>query len=395
MKKQHHITLNIPIHLSNKDYSILSQAMQEYTALVFQAYQLALGYRNRKRLQEKLTRTEIYSMLKTKLKILNTRYLLAAISDALKAKKSKLEKKKRLKFLILERLKLKPQLRVIGRKDRGCASSIRIDFEKYTLIIRLKNNVIKAKMKSRNYHKRWLNYLRTRVEKKETSYTVRVIKIKNKPITQITFPIFPNVSNKTTRDLIIGVDFNPTLLAIAIIDKSGNLKKFDTIRFDNDLSNNMSRGERIRILGRAVKKLIKVACKLNASIVIEDLKLFPQIFKDKRKRQIPFSKFKRILISNSAMYGYELVLVNPAHTSNIARFKYFGKIKRGHHHLAAFLIARRGAGIMEKIPTSFLRYKIIKKMIPSSWELKNNKINPTRITWHGPYIRFVPRNASK
>ncbi len=386
----YYITINVPIHLNNEDYSILSQAMSEYTKLLYRAYQLALGYSNGKKLERRLTRNEIYNILKKELKTLNTRYLLAAIADALKAKKSKLEKKKKLKFLILERLKLKPQIRSIGRKDRGCASSIRIDFAKKELIINFKTRTIIAKMKTRNYHEKWLNYLKKRVENKEISYTVRIIKIKNKPVAQITFPIFPIIKEISTRDTVIGVDFNPSFLAYAIVDRTGNLIKIGKIKFENDLGNNMSKGERVRILGKGIKQLIKLAKELNATIAIEDLQLYPVINKNKNKkiRQIPHRRFKEILISNSALHNIELVFINPAHTSNIAHHKYHW-LKTNEHCIAAFVIARRALGIIEKIPIHFLEYKTFKKMIPVKWEIEKGKVNKTRIAWIGPYARFV------
>jgi len=376
---EHYITINIPIHLSSEDYSILSQAMEEYNRLVKEAFRL-IWYG--------VNRTEIYSRLRNELRILNTRYLLAAISDAAKAVKSK--KKAYSKYGRFRGYypRLFPQLRTIGRKQRGTASSIRINFDSSTLTIRLKNGIIIAKMKLRTYHKRWLNYLQEKVNNKEISYTVRIIKRWNKPLAQITFQIQPNIAREYKGN-ILGIDFNANCITYALVDKDGNLLKVGEIKHENDLTINMKKSERIRILGKSIKKLIKIAKRYQAAIAIEDLSLFPIINKNSKLRQLPHRKFRNILIAHSAIDNITLIFVNPAHTSNIATYKYT-QIKATVHKKAAYVIARRALGIIEKIPLRFLEYKTFRKMIPKKWEILAKKVNKTRIAWNGPHVRFVP-----
>ncbi len=382
MKNEYYVTLNIPIHPSSHDYSLLSEAMEEYRKLFYKAYWMYWhGYKQ----------NEIYNSLKNELRILTTRYLLAAISDAIKVVKSKKRAWQKWNHFKGFWPRAKPQIRAIGRKDRGSSSSIRIFFDTKQIKINLKKGVINVKIKIQRHHEKWLEYLKERVRKRETSYTVRIIKIKNKPLAQVTFPISPIIKEKASKSMVIGVDFNSSFLAYAIVNRGGNIIEFGKIRFENDIANNMSKGERVRILGKGVKELIKLAKKYNATIAAEDLSLYPIINKRKRLNQIPHSKFKQILISNSALYGIELVFVNPAHTSNIAKLKYKQIFNVNEHCIAAYVIARRALGLIEKIPIQLLEYKSIKKMIPKMWEIKKDRVNRTRIIWVGPYVRFIKK----
>ena len=64
---------------------------------------------------------------------------------------------------------------------------------------------------------------------------------------------------------------------------------------------------------------------------------------------LDYSRFEDCVSNMAVRNGIDLVEVNPAYTSQIAKQKYAGTRKIPVHNAAAYVIARRGQGFKDKL----------------------------------------------
>ena len=151
----------------------------------------------------------------------------------------------------------------------------------------------------------------------------------------------------------VGVDFNADHLALAEVDRFGNL--VDHRRIDTFLAHKDTE-QRRAIMGDAVKVVVEHAVRVSKPIVIEHLD-----FTDKKAQletvdpgrartlsALAYSQFDAMLRSAAFRAGVHVQDVNPAYTSVIGAVNTAQRRGISVHLGAANAIARRGLGLSER-----------------------------------------------
>ena len=155
----------------------------------------------------------------------------------------------------------------------------------------------------------------------------------------------------------IGIDYNDGFIQIAETNETGNLVRLERIPLDYHGTGNRAKSE----MQENVAKVVKQAIQVGKTIVIEDLdfqktKSKTQKGKTERGKQynrmlhkFDYSRYKETLENCCYRNSVELIKVNPAYTSRIAKAKYCESRKLNVHAGAAFVIARRGMGLKDVV----------------------------------------------
>ncbi|MEQ2130027.1 IS200/IS605 family accessory protein TnpB-related protein [Caldanaerobacter subterraneus KAk] len=163
---------------------------------------------------------------------------------------------------------------------------------------------------------------------------------------------------------VIGIDVNayPDNISWTEVDKKGNLISYGSIPMPELASGSSDKREYFR--WQYAHEIVKLAKEKGKAIVIEGLDI-----KDKGKRG-DFSGRKSRRIKHSFSYksllskiktlakreGIEVIEVNPSYTSIIGMLKYAPQYMITKDIAAAYVIARRGLGLQEKIPDNYIKF---------------------------------------
>ena len=153
---------------------------------------------------------------------------------------------------------------------------------------------------------------------------------------------------------VIGIDYNDGFLECVETNRSGNMVDASQIELEYHGTGNKAESE----IKEKLSKVVRSAKERKKSIVIEELD-----FKKKKSEQQKgeAKDYNRILhlfdyhrylfwMENLCIkYGVELIKVNPAYTSKIGKQKYSNRKKLTVHRAAAFVIARRGQGFIDRL----------------------------------------------
>ncbi len=159
----------------------------------------------------------------------------------------------------------------------------------------------------------------------------------------------------------LGIDFNPTSIDWAVVDREGNLKKHGSIKINvQDKRSNQTQD----IIGKAVAQVVRVAESFQVPIVIEDLDFQQKkaSLQEKGKKyarmlsNMAYSRFTQIIETRCNRTGVELLTVDPAYTSVIGVTKYMAMYGLNSGCAAALVVARRGQGRTEKLSICHARY---------------------------------------
>uniref|UniRef100_UPI0004A41F62 IS200/IS605 family accessory protein TnpB-related protein n=1 Tax=Thermoanaerobacter sp. A7A TaxID=1350366 RepID=UPI0004A41F62 len=173
---------------------------------------------------------------------------------------------------------------------------------------------------------------------------------------------YPEIMIKKDKG-VIGIDINayPDNISWAETDEKGNLISYGSIPMPELASGNKDKREYFR--WRYAHEIVKIAKEKGKAIVIEELEI-----KEKGKRG-DFSGGKSRRIRHNFSYKsllkkikvlakreeIEVIEVNPAYTSIIGMLKYAPQYMITKDIAAAYVIARRGLGIEEKIPSNYIK----------------------------------------
>ena len=202
----------------------------------------------------------------------------------------------------------------------------------------------------------------------------------------------------------LGIDFNPTSIDWAVIDREGNLKKHGSIKVNiQDKRSNQTKD----IIGKAVAQIVRVAESFQVPVVIEDLD-----FQQKKASLIELGKKYARMLSNMAYSvftqmmetrcnrtGVELIKVEPAYTSVIGVTKYMAMYGLNSGCGAALVVARRGQGRTEKLPECHARYfrKPEDSLKSRAWQTFAKKVKlcgaGNRHTWYSSGTKQVRANC--
>ncbi len=202
----------------------------------------------------------------------------------------------------------------------------------------------------------------------------------------------------------LGIDFNPTSIDWAVIDREGNLKKHGSIKINvQDKSSNQTKD----VIGKAVAQIVRVAESFCVPVVIEDLDFQQKkaSLKQKSKKyarmlsNMAYSRFTQMMETRCYTTGVELLKVEPAYTSVIGVTKYMAMYGVNSGCAAALVVARRGQGRKEKLPKSHARYFRKPEDIQKSraWQTFARKVklcgSHNRHTWYSSGTKQARSNS--
>ena len=149
----------------------------------------------------------------------------------------------------------------------------------------------------------------------------------------------------------IGLDFNYGFVALTNVDKNGTLLSYHTISFGNFHS--YRKDKRNDYISYKMDKVVNYCINKGKSIVVEDLQLNQEFsYNTKRNRKVSNLKTTALVLleRKCKKRGVSFRKVFPGYTSIIGQYKYSGLHNWSVHHLASYVIARRGLGFKEEIP---------------------------------------------
>ncbi|EMT37882.1 IS605 OrfB family transposase [Thermoanaerobacter thermohydrosulfuricus WC1] len=162
----------------------------------------------------------------------------------------------------------------------------------------------------------------------------------------------------------IGIDINayPDNISWVEVDEKGNLISYGNMPMPELASGSKDKREYFR--WQYAHEIVKIAKKKNKAIVIEDLEIKDKgkrgDFSGRKSRRIRHSfSYKSLLSKIKALAkreGIEVIEVNPSYTSIIGMLKYAPQYMITKDIAAAYVIARRGLGLQEKIPDNYIKF---------------------------------------
>lgn len=154
----------------------------------------------------------------------------------------------------------------------------------------------------------------------------------------------------------IGLDYNNGFIELAETNETGNLIKLKHIDLEYHGTGNKAESE----IREKISDIVNYAISVGKDIVIEDLD-FKQTKAETEKAKsdkgkeynkmihaFDYSRYKKSFEDCCFRRRVNLIKVNPAYTSKIAKQKYCKKKKLVIHQGASFVIARKGQGFVDK-----------------------------------------------
>ena len=168
---------------------------------------------------------------------------------------------------------------------------------------------------------------------------------------------------------VVGLDYNNRFIQMAETNDTGNLIKLQTINLKYHGTGNKAETE----IEQKIAEIVKYAASVGKDIAIENLD-----FKKTKAEQLKatsnrgkeynsmlhlfdYNRYKQTLVNIAFNNQVFLDLVNPKDTTKIAKQKYRKQMKLTSHQGAAFVIARRCQGYVDKLKPK--THKITKKKV--------------------------------
>jgi len=152
----------------------------------------------------------------------------------------------------------------------------------------------------------------------------------------------------------IGLDFNYNFVALTNVDNNGTLLSYHTLLFGN--LHNYRKNKRNDYISYKMDKVVNYCINKGKGIVVEDLQ-FEQEFSYNKILNRKLCNMKttalQLLERKCKKCGVSFRKVFPGYTSLIGKYKYSGLHNLTVHHLASYVIARRGLGFKEAFPPIF------------------------------------------
>ena len=153
----------------------------------------------------------------------------------------------------------------------------------------------------------------------------------------------------------VGVDININHLAIAEIDRFGNI--LDKKRLPLNLYGK-DKHQTLALIQEGAKQMVSLAKEQKKPIVLEQLdfqKKKQQLREDTPKRarmlsSFAYGKILEAIKAKAYKEGIEVIEVNPAYTSMLGHIKYAKRFGLSIHGAAAFCIGRKGIDFLETLP---------------------------------------------
>jgi len=163
---------------------------------------------------------------------------------------------------------------------------------------------------------------------------------------------------------VIGIDINahPGNISWVEVDEKGNLISYGSIPMPELATGNKDKKEYFR--WQYAHEIVKIAKEKRKAIVIEELDIKEKgkrgDFSGRKSRRIRQSFSYKSLLSKIKTLAkreeIEVIEINPSYTSIIGMLKYAPQYMITKDIAAAYVIARRGLGLQEKIPDNYIKF---------------------------------------
>ena len=154
----------------------------------------------------------------------------------------------------------------------------------------------------------------------------------------------------------IGIDFNKGFLTVSETDKNGNLVKTDILKY------RFGKGSKTQSdLEKCISKILKRALETGKDICIENLNFKAKKFKTEKAKtkkgkqynnmlhSLSYTLYDKLITNIAFRNKVNVIKINPAWTSWIAKNKFCNRMKLNIHIGASFVIARKGIGIKDEV----------------------------------------------
>ena len=152
----------------------------------------------------------------------------------------------------------------------------------------------------------------------------------------------------------VGLDFNYNFVSLCNVSKDGNFKSYHEINFRN--LHSYRKNKRNNYISYKMDKVVNYCMNKKKGLVIEDLS-FDREFSYGKQRNKKLNNLKisalTLLERKCLKRGVAIRNVHPAYTSLIGKYKYSRLYNLSAHVLASYVIARKGLGFKEKLPTIY------------------------------------------
>jgi IS605 OrfB family transposase len=158
----------------------------------------------------------------------------------------------------------------------------------------------------------------------------------------------------------IGVDLNIDHFAIGEIDRSGNPVRAFTLP---TVMEGKSSGQITAMFGNHIRDIVAYAKLKSQPIAVEalDFQKKKSALRETHGRKMArmlsgfaYKKFIAMITSRCASEGVKLFMVNPAFSSVLGAYNYFGlRHLYSGHQMAAFVLARRGLGFQDSLKCTY------------------------------------------
>ncbi len=180
--------------------------------------------------------------------------------------------------------------------------------------------------------------------KRSDPYQVEILRKRGVYYVHITVEEIPAALTTYSINGWVGMDTNPTLLALCHVRPDGNPAAFVSLK-EGQLYDARSK-RRDWLIGNLAKQGVSDAKELGVGIVIEDLKFIKDKETSRKFRrlthQFVYRKVLEAVERRALREGVEIRKIHPAYTSVIGRLKYQPQYGISVHESAALVIARRG-----------------------------------------------------
>lgn len=196
-----------------------------------------------------------------------------------------------------------------------------------------------------NHHKK---YLISILRSKTSPLSYKIIKRNGRYYLHCTFEIQVNELITRSTNGTIGLDFNKGFITLAETNRYGHLVKTQNLPY------RFKSGDKTKTdLQDVVNHIVRLSCQTGKDVCIENLDFTAKKSKTETKQNkkynemlhsLAYREFSDIVESVTYRNKVNLIKVNPAWTSWLAKQKYCPPMKLNVHVGASYVIARRGQG---------------------------------------------------
>ena len=393
------IAVQARLKVKKREKEALDDLMRRWSSCMRFAYNRLLEGKERKELKRELqkifglnSRYVDDAILEAQAKIESARELGVEPEKVIFGGRTLFEKLSRRHLSEKERTKLKEEWRERrqgnfysrGDKTKGGNLNLRIIREGEKFHLRVNTGTREwLFVELKTSHKKWEAFESYLIQ--GVPYSVRVRKRQGKYHCHITFEEELPEIRIDFENGAIGIDMNasPSHIAWAEVGRDGNLISYGEIGTPHLWDGRKGKGD--YFCWQYAHEIVRIAREKRKGIVLECLKIRDRGFRGdytgrkarRIKHNFSYRKLKERVIHLARRYGIAVKEVSPAYTSVIGMLKYAPQLSLPKDIASAWVIARRGLGLSERIPKNYLGFIESLQCEPGTVEGSTNGRNPS------------------